>query len=126
MTRAPDLKIKQIGILPCCGPQNLTLNAKWSQNLARLCEVTLHFRSGNSHLAFIIPLLAVVPGFGKAPSRMVQEQTADGKQPQEQKQKQSSVEMQFAVQTLESGPESRPFRRFDWSYWCSGGGYAPL
>src|SRR5437867_910782 len=97
MTRAPDLKIKQIGIRPGCGPQELTLNAKLSQDLARLPEVTLHLRPGSSNLALIIRFLPVVPGFHEPPSRMVQEQTAEGKQPHEEEQKQSSIEMQFAI-----------------------------
>ena len=84
MTRTPDLKIKQIGIRPGCGPQNLTLNAQWSQNLARLPEVTLHLRSGRGNLAFMIRLFAVVPGFRKAPGRMVQERAAEGEQPHEE------------------------------------------
>src|SRR6266436_5093523 len=120
MTRTPDLKIKQIGIRPGCGPQNLTFNAKWPQNLARLREVTLYLRSGNSHLPLVVALLPVIPGFCKAPSRMVQQQTAEGKQPHEEEQKQSSVIMQLAIPALESGPESRDFRRFVWSYWFSG------
>jgi hypothetical protein len=35
---------------------------------------------------------------------MVQEQAAEGKQPHEEEQKQSRVEMQLAIPALESGP----------------------
>src|SRR6266496_5903803 len=120
MARAPGLKIELIGVRPCCRPQNLTLNSKLSQNLVRLSEVTLHLRPGSSNLAFIIRFFAVVPGFRKAPGRMVQEQAVEGKQPHEEEQKQSRVEMQLAIPALESGPESRDIRRFAWIYWFSG------
>src|SRR6266516_423102 len=102
MARAPDLELEQIGVYPYCGPQNLTLNSKLSQNLAHLSEVTLHLRPKSSNFPLVIRIFTVLPRFRKVPGRMVQEQAAEGKQPQEKEQKQSRVEMQLAIPALQA------------------------
>jgi hypothetical protein len=50
---------------------------------------------------------------------MVQEQAAEGKQPDEEDQKQSGVEMQFAIPALKSSTNSSDIRRLAWSSWFS-------
>jgi hypothetical protein len=120
MARAPDLKIELIGVCACGGPHNFTFDFKLFQNVVRLRKVALHVSAGNSNIALVVRFFAVGPEFGKGPCRMVQEQAAEGKQPNEEEQKQSNVEMQFAIPALESGPESREIRRFAWTCWFSG------
>jgi hypothetical protein len=51
---------------------------------------------------------------------MVEDQAAEGKQPQEEEQKQSRVEMQLAIPARESGQEPGDIRRLAWTYWFSG------
>src|SRR5258708_23034098 len=104
MPRAPGLKFELTGVRPGCRPQNFTLDSKLSQDLARLSEVTLHLWPGSSNLAFIIRVFAVGPGFRKAPGRIVQQQPAEGKQPQEKAPKQSHAQIPIARQTPESSP----------------------
>ena len=111
MARAPDLKIELIGVCACGGPHNFTFDFKLFQNVVRLRKVALHVSAGNSNIALVVRFFAAGPEFGKGPCRMVQEQAAESKQPYEEEQKQSSVEMQFAIPTLESGPEPRDVRR---------------
>src|SRR5215468_7675502 len=105
MTRTPDLKIKLIGVRPSCGPQDLTHHAELAHDLARLSEISFRIRSGKSNGALIVALCAVAPEFSKAPGGMVQNQAAEGEQPHEEQQKQSSVEVQFAVPALEPSPD---------------------
>jgi len=112
MARAPDLKIEQVRVRPGCGPQNLPLNSNLSHDLACLREVALHLRPKRSYLVHVIRFFAIVPGFREAPGRMVQDQAAEGKQPQEEKQKQSRVEMQLAIPALQSGSYPSGARRF--------------
>src|SRR5262249_41819369 len=103
MTRTPDLKIKLIRVRPSCGPQDLTNNAQLCHDLARLTEIST--RSRNSNVALIAALRAIAPEFRKSPGWMVQNQAAQGEQPHEEQQKQSYVEVQFAVPPLESAPD---------------------
>src|SRR5882672_11384307 len=120
VARPPDLKIELIGVRTGGRPQDLTLNSQLPHDLPCLREVTPQLRSERRDGAFRIRIGAFVPGFCKVPGRMVQEQTAEGKQPREEEQKQSSIKMQFAIPALEPGSESRAFGRLDWSYWFSG------
>src|SRR5437879_10424615 len=112
MARAPDLKIGLIGVCARGGPHDFTFDFKLFQNVVRLREVTRRVSAGNSNIALVVRFFAVGPEFGKGPCRMVQEQAAEGKQPDEEEQKQSNVEMQFAIPALESGLVSRDIRRF--------------
>lgn len=103
MAGTPGLKFEEIGVRPGGRPKNLTLDSKLFQKLARLSQVTRHPRPGRSHRALIIDVSAVGPGFRKFPRRMVQDQAGEGKQPHEEEQKQSSVEMQLAIPSRAGG-----------------------
>src|SRR5262249_19091059 len=120
IARTPNLELKLIGVRPGCRPQDLTLDAKLCENLAGLIEGALHVRPWNRDVALKIHLLSVAPEFRKPPRGMVQEQATEGKQPDEKQQKQSGVEMQFAIPPLESGLESSGIRRLARRSWFSG------
>src|SRR5206468_10651104 len=107
MARAPDLKIELIGVCARGGPHNFTFDAKLFQNVVRLRKVARHVSARNSNIALAVRFFAVGPEFGKGPCRMVPEKSAEGKQPNEEEQKQSNAEMQLAIPALESGLASK-------------------
>ena len=74
---------------------------------ARLPEVASRAGAGRRNLALITGLPAVLPVFMKRPGGMVEEQAAEGKEPQEENQKQAGIKMQPAIPALEARPQAR-------------------
>ena len=96
MTGAPHLKIEKGGAAPGGGPENLTLDAELSHDIAGLGKVVGRFRPGRRNHAFVVCLFAVFPVFMKRPGWMIEDQASEGKEPQEEDQVQAGVEVQFA------------------------------
>src|SRR5207244_907427 len=95
MAGTPDLEIKQAGVGPGGGPEDVALDAELFHDVLGLGEVAGCIRGGWFDRAFVVRLLAVFPMFVKGPFGMVEKEACEGEEPEEEEQKQTGVEMEL-------------------------------
>src|SRR5262249_46818099 len=104
MTGTPDLKIHYARIGSVGRPEDVARDGELPHDIPGLREIAHGLRPGRRDRTLIGRLLAVLPMLMKRPGRMIEQQAAESKEPQEEDQEQTGVEMQFPIPAFKDHP----------------------